>query len=74
MGIGSEYTIQEVKEWMIQRCTQGWVGSALEYEDFPTPEGTMTRDLMLRVLERVSREHPDDEFRGHRVVPKRSAR
>ena len=74
MGIGSENTIQRDKEWMIQRCTQRWVGSDLEYEDFPTPEGPMTRDVMLRVLERVSREHPNDEFRGHRVIPKRSAR
>jgi hypothetical protein len=74
MGTGSEDTIQGDKEWTIQRCTQRWVGFDLEYEDFPTREGPMTRDLMLRVLEQVSQEYPTDEFRGHRVLPKRSAR
>jgi hypothetical protein len=74
MSTGSENAMHEDKQWTIQRCAQRWVGSDLEYEDFPTPEGQMTRDLMLTVLERVSREHPQDEFRGHRVVPKRIAR
>jgi hypothetical protein len=46
-------------------CTQRWVGNELQYEDFPTPEGRMTRDQMMQVLERVSRLHPNDEFRGH---------
>jgi hypothetical protein len=59
--------MHEQEQWVIQRCTQRWVGFELEYEDFPTPEGPMTRDLMLKILERVCREHPDDEFRGHRV-------
>jgi hypothetical protein len=64
---GGEDVISQATEWVIKRCTQRWVGFQLEYEDFPTPEGLMTRDLMLKVLERVSREHPSDEFRGHRV-------
>lgn len=56
---------QERAEWIIQRCTQRWVGTELQYEDFPTPEGLMTRTQMLEVLERVARENNDDEFRGH---------
>jgi hypothetical protein len=64
------------KDWIIQRCTQKSVwhpelpGAAcweLLYEDWPTPEGRMTRDEMLVALERVAREYPDDEFRGHRL-------
>ena len=55
------------KQWVIQRCRQRWVGFELEYEDFPTPEGRMTRETMLTVLERVSQENPNDEFRGHKV-------
>lgn len=56
------------EHWVIQRCTQRWIGFELEYEDLPTPEGIMTRDLMLATLERVSKEYPNDEFRGHRCV------
>jgi hypothetical protein len=56
---------QERAEWIIQRCTQRWVGTELQYEDFPTPEGLMTRTQMLEVLERVGKESNDDEFRGH---------
>lgn len=64
-------------EWIIQRCTQrstfrpelpGAACWELEYENFPTPEGRMTREQMLVVLDRVGRENPDDEFRGHRVA------
>ena len=61
--------VTQNEQWVIQRCTQRWVGFELQYEDFPTPEGRMNRDRMLEVLERVSREHPNDEFRGHRVLP-----
>jgi hypothetical protein len=57
----------EEKEWIIQRCTQRWVGTELQYEDFQTPEGRMTRDSMVKVLERVCHEHPHEEFRGHKV-------
>jgi len=65
----------EPAEWIIQRCTQKWkirtelgpAGYELLYEDFPTPEGLMTRSQMCDVLERVGREHPNDEFRGHRM-------
>lgn len=56
------------KEWIIQRCTQRWIGTELRYEDFPTPEGLMTRDQMIEVLSRVCEEHQDDEFRGHHVM------
>jgi hypothetical protein len=63
-----------MREWIIQRCTQrstfrpelpGAACWQLEYEDFPTPEGLMTRDQMMQVLERVGRDNPNDEFRGH---------
>lgn len=51
--------------WIIRRSTQKWVGTELQYEDFPTPEGLMTRTQMVEVLERVERENPDQEFCGH---------
>ena len=57
-----------VGTWIIQRCTQRWIGSELQYEDFPTKEGVMTRDLIMQVLERVCRENPEDEFRGHNLI------
>lgn len=60
--------MEEDKQWIIQRCTQRWAGTELQYEDFPTLEGLMTRSRMVEALDRVSREHPGDEFRGHRVV------
>jgi len=53
--------------WIIQRCTQKLAGKELQYEEFPTPEGLMTREQMLEVLKRVEQEHPSDEFRGHRI-------
>ncbi len=58
----------EPLEWIIQRCTQKWVDGDLQYEDFSTPEGILSRSEMLTVLDRVSRANPNDEFRGHRVV------
>ena len=57
----------EQADWIIRRCTQRWVGTELQYEDFPTPEGLMTRARMVEVLERVQREHPNDEFCGHKT-------
>lgn len=63
-------------KWIIQRHTQrstfrpelpGAACWELEYEDWATPEGVMTYGQMLEVLPRVEREHPDEEFRGHRV-------
>ena len=68
MGAIDHEQIETERQSVIQRCTQRWNGCDLDYEDFPTPEGRMTRDLMLSVLERVSRENPNDEFRGHRAV------
>lgn len=62
----------EPREWIIQRCTQKWIGTSLVYEDFPTPEGLMTRTEMIKVLERVDRAHPVDEYRGHNVVAERA--
>jgi hypothetical protein len=57
-------TTHQDDQWVIQRCTQRLVGFELEYEDFHTPEAPMTRDVMVRVLERVCREHLKEEFRG----------
>jgi hypothetical protein len=68
-------TTAELAEWIIQRCTQRWKKPPevripeLIYEDFPTEEGLMTHSQMAEALDRVGREHPDDEFRGHRVRP-----
>jgi hypothetical protein len=54
--------------WIIQKCTQRWIGTELLYEDFPTPEGLMTRDEMIEVLHRVCEEHQEDEFKGHNLM------
>jgi hypothetical protein len=40
---GGERVMHKAKEWVIQRCTQRWVGFQLEYEDFPAPEDRRTR-------------------------------
>jgi hypothetical protein len=53
--------------WIIQKCLQQWNGTELLYVDYPTPEGIMTRDDMVLVLERVCRENPASEFRGHNL-------
>ena len=68
-------SMADERQWIIQRCTQRWqkrpeLGSAgfeLVYENFPTPEGLMTRAQMMEVLVRVSRKHPSSDFRGHRA-------
>jgi hypothetical protein len=57
------------REWIIQRCTQKWIGSELQYEDFPIAQGLMTHRQMMRALERVQRLRPNDEFRGHNIAP-----
>jgi hypothetical protein len=57
----------EPREWIIQRCTQKWIGSELQYEDYPTPEGVMTHSQALEVLERVDRADFTNEFRAHCV-------
>lgn len=64
---GTMPSVEETPEWIIQRCTQKWIGTDLQYEDFPTAEGLMTRSQIIEVLDRVGREHPEDEFKGHRV-------
>ena len=63
----------EPREWVIQRCTQKWIGTDLQYEDFATLEGRMTKSQMVEVLGRVQAENPNDEFRGHRLVSKGGA-
>jgi hypothetical protein len=65
------------REWIIQRCTQYWKGSALIYEDWPffLDRGLprlgftrlMTRDEMKSALEYCKASWPEDEFRGHVV-------
>jgi len=59
--------VESSASWIIQKCTQRWIGNDLEYVDFPTPEGVMTRDQMVVVLERVCRENPAHEFKGHNL-------
>ena len=54
--------------WIIQRCTQKWIGSELQYENFPTREGLMTRAQMVKVLDRVNRQNPNDEFTRHNTT------
>jgi hypothetical protein len=60
------------RTWIIQRCTQRWIGSELQYEDYPTPDGLMTRDEMIDVLLRVDEQNPNDEFRGHNTAPRKA--
>jgi hypothetical protein len=57
----------EPREWIIQRCTQRWIGTELQYEDYPVPEDAMTRAQAESVLERVDREDRSSEFRAHRI-------
>ena len=66
------------REWIIQRCTQRWIGTELVYEDWLGAVGPiigaavhddlMTYYEMLRALEVCAASYPDDEFRGHRVT------
>jgi hypothetical protein len=62
----------ERAEWIIQRCTQQWVGAELQYQDWgPYGPGTMTpltKSDMLAALEAFQRRWPDEEFRGHNVA------
>ncbi len=62
----------EKREWIVQRCTQRWIGTELQYQDWgPHGPGTMTpviKSEMLEALDVVQRRWPDDEFRGHNVL------
>ena len=62
-----EPVMESPASWIIQKCTQRWIGAVLQYVDFPTPEGVMTRNEMVLVLERVCLENPANEFRGHNL-------
>ncbi len=62
----------ETGEWIIQRCTQQWIGTELQYQDWGIyGPGTMTPFLtkseMMERLEAIEKRWPDDEFRGHNV-------
>lgn len=59
----------ERPEWTIQRCTQKWRGTELQYEDWPGySERLMTRTEMLDALKECERKWPEHEFRGHNVA------
>ncbi len=62
------------REWVIQRCTQKWIGNHLQYEDYPTAQGVMTRTEAFSALERIDRSDPINEYRAHRVRPEGGAR
>jgi hypothetical protein len=68
------------REWIIQRCTQQWIGSELQYEDWPLSspafqlsrqnvrsQDLMTRDEMIVALDFCNLHWPD-EFKGHNVM------
>lgn len=61
----------EEREWIIQRCTQQWIGTELQYQDWgPFGPGIMapvTKTEMIEALDVFQRRWPDDEFRGHNV-------
>jgi hypothetical protein len=67
---GAENKVPDRQEWIIQRCTQRWIGTELQYEDWPTTYGAKakTRSEMLGALKRLETAYPDDEFRGHNVA------
>jgi len=55
-------------EWVIQRCTQHWIGTELQYEDWPGyADQLMTRTQMVAALDDCNRQWPQHEFRGHNV-------
>ena len=58
------------REWIIQRCTQRWKGTYLQYEPWPLAADPMTRDEMLKALDRCAKHWPGDEFRGHNIRPR----
>jgi hypothetical protein len=56
-------------EWIIQRCTQRWRGTELQYEDWPGfCEQRMTNAQMLTALTVCNTRWPDEEFRGHNTA------
>jgi hypothetical protein len=67
----SSIRYRDSREWIIQRCTQEWIGIELQYQDWgPYGPGTMaplTRDEMIEALDAFQKKWPDDEFRGHNI-------
>ena len=56
-------------EWIIQRCTQEWSLTELQYQDWPGYcEHLMTLAGAIKALGECARRWPDEEFRAHRVV------
>ena len=66
--MSNKATTADRKEWIIQRCTQVWVGTELQYEDWPARQQPVIRPEMLTKLARSNEQRPDDEFRGHNVA------
>lgn len=56
------------REWIIQRCTQRWIGTELQYEDWPARQEPLTQIEMLDKLAYWNDQRPDDEFRGHNIA------
>ena len=62
-------TDTERREWIIQRCTQVWIATELQYDDWPGyAEHLMTRSEMLSALQECEGQWPQYEFRGHNLV------
>ena len=57
-----------LREWIVQRCTQRWIETELQYEDWPAIQCPVTQTEMLEKVKYWNREYPDDEFRGHNVA------
>jgi hypothetical protein len=53
-----------LREWIVQRCTQRWIETELQYEDWPAIQCPVTQTEMLEKVKYWSREYPDDEFRS----------
>jgi hypothetical protein len=59
----------EAASWIIQRCTQQWIGASLQYEDWPGYcEKLLSYDEMIEALKQCDQRWPEHEFRGHSVI------
>ncbi len=67
--IREDMDAEDPRCWIVQRCTQKWVGTEIQYEDWPGYDIPTTHDQMLRELHLCERLFPQHEFRGHRVRP-----
>lgn len=54
-------------DWIIQRCTQRWVGTDLMYEDLSPRHLPYTKEQAIAAMDIIASYFPNDEFRAHRI-------